>query len=338
MIDTGASSPRVLLVHRQGATARGAVEVLRGEGIDVSSAENVFQAVSLFAERPADLVHLSLAEFEERDLEVLRVLRDIRPSVYVLLSFPMTLRDLAVKALARGADAYVVEPFYLGEYLDLVRRGIARARIGAPAPAPESTDLERLAGAVAHAVNNPLQIVELLLSQEAGKLERGELRQEARRIRDVVVELLAFSRRRERPQTALDLNGLLRELVPEGTETEVTLDLSPGLPELHADEEGLRLLLTALLSLPGIRNGHGPLSVATGSGAPGQLSLRFHAPDLILSESEVRSFFRPFESPLPDAVGLSAATARAVVDAHSGEIEVTSREGEGTRVVVNIPF
>ena len=73
-------------------------------------------------------------------------------------------------------------------------------------------------------------------------------------------------------------------------------------------------------------------------GVSGQLSLRFHAPDLILSEPELRAFFRPFESPLPGAVGLSAATARAVVAAHSGEIEVTSREGEGTRVVVNFPF
>ena len=112
--------PRVLLIYPRGPSARGMQDTLLAEDITTDLAEDVFSAVSTYAANPSDLVVLGLNSLEERDLEVVRVLREIRAEVYILLAFPAHLRDRAVKALALGADSYILEPFYLAEFLDIV--------------------------------------------------------------------------------------------------------------------------------------------------------------------------------------------------------------------------
>lgn len=336
---------RVLIVYPPGATARGMADALANEGVHSDTVENVYRAVSAFTANRPDLVVLGLAGLDDRDLEAIRVLRELSPDVYLLLAFPSGQRDRAVKALALGADSYILEPFYLGEFLDIVRRGLERAGAGRRSeglPAADDEGLERLAGAVAHAINNPLQILELMLTDEEGGPDREEFRQETRRIGAVVKELLAFSRRAEAPTTNVDVNELIRETLPE-TDAEpgpIRHELAEDLPRVPANPEALRAAIVAFDGLAGAASSGDRLVVRTAL-EPGRsrrpVRLDFSAPELLLTSEEVRDLFHPFAGPMQGAVGLAGATAHAVVEALGGEIRVESRKGRGTEISVRLP-
>lgn len=335
---------RVLIVYPPGATARGMADALASDGVASDTADNVYRAVSAFTANRPDLVVLGLAGLDDRDLEAIRVLREISPEVYLLLAFPSGHRDRAVKALALGADSYILEPFYLEEFLDIVRRGLQRAGRGRETRLPEGggEGLERLAGAVAHAINNPLQILELLLTDEEGGPDREDFRQETRRIGAVVKELLAFSRRTEAQRTNVDVNALIREAVPaaDASDRRVRHELTAELPAVAANPELLRAALAAFGALADARGAGGRLVVRTEveSGRPGgPVRVEFVAPELLLSPEEVRDLFLPFAGPLKGEVGLAGATARAVVETLGGELRVSSREGRGTELAARLP-
>jgi len=304
----------------------------------VALAESVFSAVSRFQQNPADLVVLGLDGLEERDLEVVRVLREIRPEVYVLLAFPSPLRDRAVKALAIGADSYILEPFYLGEFLDFVRRGLERTRRARRVPpGTEGEDLERLAAAVAHAVRNPLQIIELMLSDDAeGETDPSDVREETDRVNEVVKELIGFAHRARIDRSTVSLNDVMKEIVhpPGGRLRRVRRDLAPDLPPISGDPERLRAAFGALASLSGE---DGRLEVRTEITPRGRLRATVRLADLTLSEDERDALFLPFRSRVPGTVGLAAATAKATFDAHDAETAVQSRDGDGTTVRIDFP-
>jgi CheY-like chemotaxis protein len=121
-----------------------------------------------FVAEPADLVILGLAGLDEMEIDLVPALKAEERSPRVLLTFTGPRRDLAVRALEKGADGYVLEPFYPGELLHVVRGQLAPRAAAEPA-----ARLPGLAREVAHAINNPLQILTLLLQKE--KLTKKEL-------------------------------------------------------------------------------------------------------------------------------------------------------------------
>ncbi|HEM62029.1 MAG TPA: histidine kinase, partial [Chloroflexi bacterium] len=52
---------------------------------------------------------------------------------------------------------------------------------------------------------------------------------------------------------------------------------------------------------------------------------------------DMERVFEPFYTTKPRATGLGLTIARRIVNEHGGEIELESREGRGTRVVVSLP-
>jgi len=305
----------------------------------IETADHVFQAISRFTAHPADVVVLGLAHIDDRDLSrAIPLLREIRPGVYILLAFPSRRRESAVQALDLGADGYIPEPFYLRELSNLVRRGLLRAR-GVPASTAglDDDELEKLAGAIGHAVGNPLQIIEFQLDQE--EIAAEEIRHEAKRIASVAEELLAFARRTEVRVVPLDLNRIVKEAVPLTGRRRKRFDrqLADGLPSVDGDAPRLTLAFSSLAAMAGARGPDGRLVVTTSKDGGDRVSIVFRAPELLLSPEERRGFFRPFSGPVRGEVGLRAAAAEGIILSHRGEISLTSREGEGTTVTVRLP-
>ena len=324
----------VLLVYPPGATRRAMEDALSAEGINCVVADGVLRAVTRFSESPADLVVLGLRNLADRDLDVLGVLRERSPGVHVLLAFPSSVRERAVKALASGADCYILEPFYLSEFVELVRRGLERARLRADDRG--DAEPERLAVAVAEVINNRLQILELLLTDFAeGATEPEEIRDETYRIKEVAEELLAFARKEEYRPVRVDLNRMIETLLSTQPAMEtVAIDrLGEDVPEIEGDPRGLASLVVALSGMAG----GGRLEIASGTDEAGRAVLTVWAPDLVLDEKEVAAFFEPFVGPAGGAVGLAAATAKGVIEAHGAVAKIESREATGTAVTVRFP-
>ncbi|MEN8149720.1 MAG: hypothetical protein ABFS86_07840, partial [Planctomycetota bacterium] len=263
--------------------------------------------------------------------------REIRPDVHILLAFPPRRRESAVRALALGADAYVLEPFYLRELVDLVRRGLDRQ---GPAPeegAPGPEFLEELAARLGHLIGNPLQIIELQLDQE--DLDPSEIREELGRIGPIASEIEDYAERNRLTWDIADVNQILKEVVSRrgrGRER-FRRDLDDDLPKIRGDAARLRTAFANLAAMADARGPDGHLTVSTGLEGVAHVTISFHAPDLIPTAEEKRDFFEPFRGPICGHVGLRAAAAKSIILSHGGTVEVTSRADEAATVMVALP-
>ena len=189
------SRRRALVVLAPGPT-RDAVRRLVAPTVDeVAVAADPFEATARFAEAPADLVVVSLTGWRGRDLAFLTAVRTRRPAAAIVVLVPDARRELTVEALRAGADTALREPVDLDELALATRRLVDRLPPAVPAA---DAALARLASQVGHAVNNPLQVMSLLLEDPAtdARAVRGRdaLKAEIARIRDAVEIVAAFGR------------------------------------------------------------------------------------------------------------------------------------------------
>ncbi|MDA1195748.1 MAG: hypothetical protein O2894_11260 [Planctomycetota bacterium] len=183
---------------RAGPARSSAAEALRGAGYRVRTAREPYEGTARFVERPTDLVVLSLAGFRKRDSAFLATVKRRMPTTRVLLLVPEGRRRTALEALQAGADAYALEPFYPAELTALAAALLSGRDDGQEDDTARA--LGRLAGEVAHAINNPLQILALLGEAADVSLEtRDALGQEVSRIQGVMRILSRFGLLR-RPQ------------------------------------------------------------------------------------------------------------------------------------------
>ena len=56
-----------------------------------------------------------------------------------------------------------------------------------------------------------------------------------------------------------------------------------------------------------------------------------------IEPDDLPKIFRPFHTTKPGGTGLGLATTRKIVQAHSGEIDVQSEPGRGTKFTIRLP-
>jgi PAS domain S-box-containing protein len=230
--------------------------------------------------------------------------------------------------------------------------------------------LGTLAGGIAHDFNNILGAVlgyaELARdAAEGGRAPAGELSQimeAAERARELVRQILTFSRKVETELTPLDLNAevgaaleLLRHTLPR--EIKISTRLAPDLPPVMANANQLQQVLLNLASnAADAMPGGGRLEIGTGPAPPGaarppeqepgarqktanlvRLEVRDtgHGMDRATRERIFDPFFTTKEP--GRGTGLGLATAYGIVKAHGGHIVCHSRPGEGSRFEITLP-
>lgn len=225
--------------------------------------------------------------------------------------------------------------------------------------------LGRLAGGVAHEFNNLLTVVggaaELLLqrtSGEAAELASDILKAQGRGAA-LTRQMLAFARKETtRPRslelrsTILDLEPLLKRFLDE--DRRLTLRLDPEVPLVRADRAQVEQVLVNLVT--NARDameapGHVVVGLA-GPGAPQHWGPSMH---WVVAEGSVELWVEdtgrgmepdvaaracePFFTTKPpgEGTGLGLAVVHGIVAQSGGTLEILSKPGRGTRVVVRLP-
>jgi signal transduction histidine kinase len=228
--------------------------------------------------------------------------------------------------------------------------------------------LGRLAGGIAHDFNNILVAIfsyaDLTdLDAEDPALVRAHmegLRAASQRARDLVQQILTFSRQKgdERTETAVppildEALRFLRSTLPASIELRSHVD--PGLPQvMGAPVQIHQVIMNLCVNAAQAMDGSGTLSVRLTS-VEASASLLLRVPDLTegrryvqltvqdsgkgMDAATMSHIFEPFFTTKPsgEGSGLGLAVVHGVVKAHDGAIAVESAPGAGTTFNVYLP-
>jgi two-component system alkaline phosphatase synthesis response regulator PhoP len=122
-----AASRRVLVVEDDPAIRRGVVAALSFAGYKVLEAADGPRGLELAETAEVDLVLLDVVLPGTDGLEILRRVRESRPTRPVILMTARAAEDDRVGGLAAGADDYVVKPFSVRELLARVEAVLRRS-------------------------------------------------------------------------------------------------------------------------------------------------------------------------------------------------------------------
>ena len=225
-----------------------------------------------------------------------------------------------------------------------------------------------LAGGIAHDFNNILVAMTGFTELAAAELPADSLVRErldqvlkaGERARELVRQILSFSRQAEQEQTPIYLNpvvkevlGLLRATIP--TTVDIRRELAPETDFVRADPTAIHQLLMNLCTnaAHAMCDTGGTLTVVletvsldevaagrlavVGPGRYRLLSVRDTGPG-IPAEDQLR-IFEPFFTTKAsgEGTGLGLSVVHGIVSAHGGEVTVDSTAGEGTTFSVYLP-
>ncbi|MCP5534946.1 MAG: PAS domain-containing protein [Akkermansiaceae bacterium] len=217
--------------------------------------------------------------------------------------------------------------------------------------------LTLLAAGVAHEIGNPLNALDIhlqLLGRKLRKLPADDQQSlshhletaqgEIRRLDTILKQFLQAIRPTQPERDTLQLHDLLRDtlrlLAPELEErnVKVSLDLADSTPLLQLDGSQIKqalynLLKNAFQALPASGGQIDILSRVTDYEVT--LTIRDHGSGI--PPEVMGSIFEPYHSTKKSGTGLGLLIVRRIVREHGGEIEINSKDGEGTTVTISLP-
>jgi signal transduction histidine kinase len=218
-------------------------------------------------------------------------------------------------------------------------------------------ELAELAGSLAHEIKNPLSVIRMnmdLLAEdfadvqsqrERRALAKIELvRKQCVRLENLLNDFLRFARVRNLDIHAGNLNEQIDRVLdlfePQAREqgVEVQRYLDPDLPSLLLEPQTMQAAIVNLVknALEAMPQG-GQLVART---RPTRVGIAF---DLIdtgcgMDEKTATHMFEAFYSTKSGGSGLGLPTARKIIEAHGGRIDVQSELGRGTKFTLEFPI
>lgn len=218
-----------------------------------------------------------------------------------------------------------------------------------------------LVGALAHEIRNPLSTIRLNMELLAEDFEHTDpdsptkqrdrrakakidlVRQECDRLQKLLGDFLDFARQErltlEPGSLNVELDQLLDFFAPQARDAavEIVRYLDPELPMVRLDRETFRsAVLNLLINAVQALEAGGQLVVRTRPAGLGVLvELIDTGPGM--DADTLAKVFRAFYTTKQGGSGLGLPTARKIVEAHGGSIDIQSTPGRGTKVTIWLP-
>ncbi len=167
----------------------------------------------------------------------------------------------------------------------------------------------------------------------------------ANSLEDTLNAFMQYAKSPNVDRELVDVNGICRAemkyIAYDFSDIEYELDLSEDMPEVECDPGQIRTVLGHLLrnGFQSLADSHpgGTVKLTTGV-AGGRAVIEIADTGKGILPEELLGIFKPFQSNRPGRIGLGLAIARKLVRLNHGHISIDSNPGEGTRVILELPF
>lgn len=209
----------------------------------------------------------------------------------------------------------------------------------------------RLAGSIAHEINNPLQAIDSFISSVIKKADKQnqdtlKLAQEGiNRIASIVKQLLAFHHPETEKKKLADINPIIEKTLSL-TRNQLSLnkirikkELSPGLPKVRVSSQQIhQVLLNLILNAQDAMPHGGELKVRTERDKE-NISIEVSDTGVGIPEKHLGRIFEPFfTADKEKGTGLGLSISYGIIKAHGGDIQVKSKERQGTAFTIRLPI
>ena len=211
-----------------------------------------------------------------------------------------------------------------------------------------------LAANIAHEINNPLTtvlgfasfIAERLPAEDPMREELGLIQEEASRARDIVRDLLQFSRQRDFMPEPADLNAVLEQVVAmvrrQGALSTLTVNEAYGsdLPMVEMDVPRIKQVFLNIINnaVYAMKDG-GALAIRT-TVAGDKVHVAFQDNGPGIPADILGRIFDPFFTTKPEVsgTGLGLSVSLGIVQSHGGAVDVQSTPGQGSTFTIILPI
>lgn len=217
--------------------------------------------------------------------------------------------------------------------------------------------VKTLAASVAHEIGNPLNALDIhlqLLVRELHGLDdvrRGELeelagvaRNEVKRLDSIITQFLQALRHPDPSFEPGDVLSLIGETLAtmrieiENRRIEVKVTGSAKVPAVMLDPGQIKQVFYNLVknAMEAMPDG-GTLEIAVSAG-DAFLRVDFIDSGVGIPEESLGRIFEPYHTTKAKGTGLGLMIVKRIVESHGGQIEVASKEGQGTRFRISLPL
>ena len=239
--------------------------------------------------------------------------------------------------------------------LDKAKRELEQFHFQQMERADRLASVGEMATGIAHEIKNPLAGISSAISVLAEDLQEDDCRREVfrqvleqiARLDKTATDLLYFGRPGTPEFSYVDINGLIKKTLffvsqhPEARNIHRIKELTRDLPPVWVDEKQIQqvlfnVIINAIQAMP---NG-GTLTIQTDAAqVDGQPRVRVLVMDTGkgIAKDELERIFVPFHTTKNQGTGLGLAICRQLISQHDGAIRVSSRLGEGTTFIIELP-
>jgi signal transduction histidine kinase len=349
---------KILAVSREDENMRAAGKLLENKGYDVFFETSVFQAIATVTESKVDAIILDIDDLDLKEMEFLDVVKKINPNLFILISLCNSNREKAIKYLERGADCYILKPFYISELYAIIHNFSGRiSQDGNFLKESSETNksVEQLALRIAHEVNNPLTTISGQLQLRLSQMGNSNpdyhvyetLEEETQRIAETVRSLVAFAQPRELDKKIVNLNDILKDVIcsfkdtEKAKEVQIVESLDKDLPVIMADKEQISLACRNIIDdSRGAINGKGGLEIVTKRGASNNINVAFYDSGRGIPSDVIDRVFDPFfvVNDEERGMGLGLCVSHDIIKRHGGTLTVKNQKEKGTVFQIALPI
>lgn len=246
----------------------------------------------------------------------------------------------------KDRDSYLLVMRDITEFKELEKKYYETQKLAA---------IGQLSAGIAHEVRNPLssikmslQILEKRLQPEGNDLKRFKIAQrEVEHLETLVNDVLIFARPAEPKKRPCDVRRVIEnalemaEKVIADKNIKIQTSFADDLPMFSVDgpmleQVFLNLFRNAIEAME--MDGLMTISARRSEDNPPGIIIEVRDNGCGMDEDEIPNIFNPFFTRKKYGTGLGMTHVKKIIDLHQGNIEITSRKGEGTAVVLSIPL